>query len=295
MRYEPEHFYFDFNFLEQRNISHEEVNKYTRWVDSNFSKICKKGWDSHSNVEWIIRTYKSAKMVMASTLMLNTASYCIEHNAYIAVPYLLYYALFNISRSLIFVDPHQPWSSIEKLSRISHSKLSTITKDIIAKLNLNLSIEIQTKIEGLREDRELFSYAFPANGYQRKIDFESFVAYCGIIAELAELTGFRIQNYIEKHYLNTEEQRRVALDTWQKIEVCDFAEAYTYSSFVDSEDLYRINYIKRKRKFPASIIFTLTEGMTEDFFGAWLSENDEILAEDFFNPDINWSIIYPIP
>lgn len=38
-----------------------------------------------------------------------------------------------------------------------------------------------------------------------------------IIAELAELTGFRIQNYIEKHYLNTEEQRRVALDTWQKI------------------------------------------------------------------------------
>lgn len=42
MRYEPEHFYFDFNFLEQRNISHEEVNKYTRWVDSNFSKNCKK-------------------------------------------------------------------------------------------------------------------------------------------------------------------------------------------------------------------------------------------------------------
>lgn len=30
MRYEPEHFYF--NFLEKRNISHEEVNKYTCWV-----------------------------------------------------------------------------------------------------------------------------------------------------------------------------------------------------------------------------------------------------------------------
>lgn len=79
--------------------------------------------------------------------------------------------------------------------------------------------------------------------------------------------------------MKTEEQRRVALDTWKKIEVCDFAETYTYFSFVDSKDLYRINYIKRKRKFPASIIFTLTEGMTEDFF----------------DPDINWSIIFPIP
>lgn len=295
MRYEPEHFYFDFTFLERRNISHEEVKKYTRWVDSNFSKVCKNGWDSHCNVEWIIRTYKSAKMVMASTLMLNTASYCIERNAFIAVPYLLYYALFNISRSLVFVDPYQPWSNIEKLSRISHSKLSRITKDIIAKLNLNLSLEIYTKIEELRDDRELFSYAFPANGYQRKIDFENIVEYCGTIAELAELTGFRIQNYIEKHYLKTEEQRQVALNTWQNIELCDLEEAYTYSSVIDSEDLYRIDYIKRKRKFPASIIFTLTEGMTEDFFGVWLSENDEILTEDFFNPDINWSIIYPIP
>ncbi|WP_024295823.1 hypothetical protein [Lacrimispora indolis] len=295
MRYEPEHFYFDFNYLERKNISHEEVKKYTRWVDSNFSKLCNNGWDSHLNVEWIIRTYKSAKMVMASTLMLNTASYCIEHNAFIAVPYLLYYALFNISRSLVFVDPHQPWSSIEKLSRISHSKLSTITKDIIAKLNLNLSFEIYTKIEELRNDRELFSYAFPANGYQRKIVFENVVGCCGIVAELAELTGFRIQNYIEKHYLKTEEQRQVALNTWQKAELCDLVEAYTYSSIIDSEDLYRIDYIKRKRKFPASIIFTLTEGMTEDFFGAWLSENDEILSDDYFKPDINWNIIYPIP
>ena len=31
------------------------------------------------------------------------------------------------------------------------------------------------------------------------------------------------------------------------------------------------------------------------FFCAWLSEIDETLSENFLNPDINWSILYPIP
>ena len=33
----------------------------------------------------------------------------------------------------------------------------------------------------------------------------------------------------------------------------------------------------------------------QDFFCAWLSEIDETLSENFLNPDINWSILYPIP
>ena len=40
-------------------------------------------------------------------------------------------------------------------------------------------------------------------------------------------------------------------------------------------------------------MFTMTEGMTEDFFGAWY--NFEDTDDDSFNPDMDWNRIFPIP
>ncbi|MPN24169.1 hypothetical protein SDC9_171563 [bioreactor metagenome] len=37
----------------------------------------------------------------------------------------------------------------------------------------------------------------------------------------------------------------------------------------------------------------MTEGMVEDFFGAWYSDLDE--EEQIYNPDIDWRIIFPVP
>lgn len=36
----------------------------------------------------------------------------------------------------------------------------------------------------------------------------------------------------------------------------------------------------------------MTEGMVEDFFGAWCSDVDD---ETLYNPDIDWRIIFPVP
>jgi len=62
--------------------------------------------------------------------------------------------------------------------------------------------------------------------------------------------------------------------------------------FIDAEDSYRLGYIQRKVSRPYSIINTMTEGMVEDFFGAWCSDSDD---EDEYNPDANWRIIFPVP
>jgi hypothetical protein len=204
-------------------------------------------------------------------------------------------ALFNACRSLIFVDPHQSWNNIENLFEISHTKLSFLTKDIIAKLNKEIAYEIHTKTEKLRNERELFSYSFPANGQGNQFAFDEVVECCGVVSELAELTGFRIQNFIERHYLKSEDQRKVALKTWQNTSLNGLKAAYTYQNdtFIDREDWYRIDYINRKIKKPSSIIFTLTEGMTEDFFGAWLP--DEADQDNDFNPYNDCNIIFPIP
>ena len=39
---------------------------------------------------------------------------------------------------------------------------------------------------------------------------------------------------------------------------------------------------------------TMTEGMTEDFFGAWYPENGE-MTDEIYNPDIDTQVIFPIP
>lgn len=64
--------------------------------------------------------------------------------------------------------------------------------------------------------------------------------------------------------------------------------------WTDMEDYYRINYIERKIKHPTSVMFTMTEGMTEDFFGAWCNSKESIGCDDF-DPNLNWNRIFPIP
>ena len=38
----------------------------------------------------------------------------------------------------------------------------------------------------------------------------------------------------------------------------------------------------------------MTEGMIEDFFGAWYPKDDSNLDE-VYNPDENWNILFSVP
>lgn len=302
MRYEPEHFEFEFYHLPQNGIKHEEVAKYCSWVSKNFASICKAGMTSELNSEWILRTYNATKMVMASTLLLNSAKYCIENNVLSTVSYLLYYATFSACRSLIYVAPLSGTNSLNGLLETTHSKVVNIIPDVVAHINKPLSVAIKKQLYELQDERELFSYKFPASGLTKNPDFESTVNLCGILVELTELTGRRVQHYIEKHFLQNEASRTDAAKTWQVLNSDIISKLFTHQKktakdedeilWIDEEDWYRVNYIKRKVKYPCSIIFTMTEGMTEDFFGAWCSETP---IDGEFDPDRNWNIIFPIP
>ncbi|MVX62403.1 hypothetical protein GKZ28_01640 [Clostridium chromiireducens] len=302
MRYKPEHLEFEFYYLPKNEIKHEDVSKYCSWVSKNYALICKEGMTSELNSEWILRTYNATKMVMASTLLLNSAEYCIENNVLSAVPYLLYYSAFNACRSLIYLAPLSVTKSLDGLIEISHSKVVNIIPDIIARLNEPLSIMIKKQLYELRHERELFSYNFPSRGLTKEPDFRGTVNLCGVLVELAELTGRRLQHYIEKHFLSDEKSRIDAAKTWQVLDSDIISKLFTYKKkteknkeeilWIDREDWYRVDYIKRKVKYPCSILFTMTEGMTEDFFGAWYRE---FCIEEGFNPDKGWNIIFPIP
>lgn len=301
-RYEPEHNEFEFYYLPKNNINHKEVKKYSDWVSKNFASICGGSMTSDLNSEWILRTYNSTKMVMASTLLLNSAKYCIEKNILVSVPYLLYYSAFSACRSLIYVAPIASTKTLDGLLKITHSKVLQIAPDVVSRINLPLANELKEKLNDMQYERELFSYVFPASGINKNVDFESVVNLCGVFVELAELTGRRVQHYIEKNYLQDEARKAHASKTWQVLNKDIVSNLFEHKkkigngeqiiTWIDKEDWYRVDYIKRKVKYPCSILFTMTEGMTEDFFGSWCKEN--IIEEDF-NPDSDWNIIFPIP
>ena len=117
------------------------------------------------------------------------------------------------------------------------------------------------------------------------INFEEVVAGCRLLCEIAQLQSAILEAAITKHVT-----QQYGIDDMEVIRTYLYGEKNF--QFIDSEDGYRLNYIQRKVTRPFSIINTMTEGMVEDFFGAWSSDLDD---NDVYNPDENWRIIFPVP
>ncbi len=308
MRYE-QHPMFDFYYFEKYNIKQKQVKKFS---DDNYNKfllLCKDEngclrMNSRINTEWVFRSYFAAKMVMASTLLLNNAEYCINKNVLVTVPYLLYYAALSSARGFLYASPFEQTDDLEKLITINHSKVLNLVPDLIKNhFDKNLGEEVQLLLNYLKSQRELFSYKFPASGILNEIKYEQTVDICGLLAELTELSSYKIQEVYERKFVDIDKLPNKTETSWMSFDQEIIQKSYKYDSVeitgdkferVDSEDFYRIDYINRKIKFPTSVIFTMTEGMTEDFFGAWC-KSKESLNEDDFNPDLDWNRIFPIP
>lgn len=248
-----------------------------------FTEIAKV-FDIKSNTQWIIRTYLASKMILASSVLLTSAQYAKSKNLRIVEPYLLYYPLLSCARSVIFTNPHIGWS--DDLVTMTHSKTINLIGDIVAKYNKKKGDEIKKLIDWAREYREIFSYKFPANGLTgHLINFEDVVIVCRLLCEIAQLQSAILEAAIAKHVT-----QHYPIDEMEVIRTYIYGEKNF--QFIDSEDGYRLNYIQRKVARPLSIINTMTEGMVEDFFGAWCIDTNE---NDIYNPDENWRIIFPVP
>lgn len=304
-----QHPMFDFYFFEKFEVDKEQVKLFSDNWDKSFLLLCKDDtkklrMTSELNTEWIMRAYNAAKMIMTATLMLNSAEYCMRKNIMVSVPYLLYYAAFSSARGFLYVSPFPQTKNFDELSRFSHKKVLNLTSDLIKNsFDTELGKRVKSLMLYLRSQRELFSYKFPASGICKSIKFDDTVDICGLLSELTELGSYRIQEIFDKEFLKYDQRLLAPLPSWcnvdknmlQKIYVYDVVEENGEEErFFDSEDCYRTGYIERKIFFPKSVLFTMTEGMTEDFFGAWrksLEDNDS----GSFDPDNNLNRIFPIP
>lgn len=272
-----------FEYVElTKYFSEIEIEKYSHKMRNLYIKEAKK-WNDIIYTQWVLRTYLSVKMILACRVMLSSLEFAIEKNLRIVEPYLIYYSLLNINRALIYTLPNINWNTGNAMI-LSHEKIIKISSDAILQMNMGVGNKINETLNKAKVYRELFSYKFPTAGIRSDIavDLEEAVITCALIHEIAQFNSEILEYTINRHVT----KKGNLID--YILEKGFFYDLKQYS-YIDHEDHYRINRLYGKGGGPFNLFLTTTEGLEEDFYGAWCPEDDD---KDLFNPDSN--IIRPI-
>lgn len=277
---------FDYNRI-YNFFSENQLGKFETWIYSKHHRNINNSMTVKLNSEWITRNYLSSKMILSATVMMTSLEYAIENNLKMTVPYLYYYSLMTCCRALLYANPYNEWKEKGDFLNMSHSKIINLTKEYLSHLDKDYALKIFNIINELKQSRELFSYKFPSTGLNiiNEYNFGEIIEICSTLCELAQLTSEQIQKYVFKKCADDFEE-------WGNVDLNYLKHTYSYNGITDTEDWYRIDYIRRKQAFPVSIYYTMSEGMIEDYFGAWCSDDED---EYSYNPDENWRIIFPVP
>ncbi|MED5612710.1 hypothetical protein [Janthinobacterium sp. P210005] len=275
--------FYDFRELTHK-IKDTEAKKVADSLSARYSKITK-SWSKESNSEWLCRIYLSAKMVMTATLQINSIEYAEERNIRITSPYLTYYSLLALLRGIVYTLPEVMWDD-GKLVEISHHKAINLAFDHIAAFNKILAQDLKTTTLTSKAYRELISYRSPTSGDSIIESIGNLKSIATLLAEVAQFNSEILESSIIKNAENSSfEFLHKYIDDLSSVTVEGI-------EFFDREDAYRLDYLRRKYPLAPNLLHIMTEGHTEDFFGAWLSKGR---IEDTFNPDKNWNVIFDIP
>jgi hypothetical protein len=277
--------FYDFKELQhvfKESICKENVSSLTQ----QYSRITK-GWSVDTNSEWICRIYFAAKMVLNSTLQLMNLEFAKDKNLRIVIPYLKYYAALSSCRSVVLTLPNVLWE-YGKIFEMTHSKTINITFDYLANYDKKFSEDLKRKVLLLKAGRELIAYRAPSSGdFGLDYDFDV-ESLCRILVELAQFNSELLESSILKNASQEKfEFKFEYIDQLSRIKIGDI-------DFRDREDRYRLDYLRRKWPVPPNIRHIMTEGHTEDFFGAWDPEEESNEAFSTGSP-CDWQAIFDIP
>jgi hypothetical protein len=282
---------YEFEYIELTKFDEEDIKKYCDFARNNFLKEVS-NWNIEKNTYWTTRFYIAIKYIYSSSVLISSLEHAEGTNLQIVLPYLTYYSILTCARTVILTSPNA-LDPIEKLigKDLSHENIINRATDILAKLNKNIKQEFLDIIKICKDNRELFSYKFPATGLDlirsNKNITKKYYYNCRLLCELAQLNSSILSNLL------TKKVDKIHFDIDGS---CDsiFNNCFMYEGRVDEEDYYRAGYIARKIKRPWLLSFMMTEGMTEDFFGSWCNGTEEGF-DDQYNPDENWRILFPVP
>lgn len=262
----------------------DKIETYSKSLSVKYAEITKK-WDDDKNSEWIARIFLSAKMILSASVMLESLEYAERKNLRTVIPNLEYYSILSAIRSVLFVSPLLEWQKGELIKQ-THKKSINVISDWLSILDKELAERFKKFILHSKAYRELISYRAPSSGdlFKKSTEFDV-IELCELLVELAQLHSEVLERSIHKNVKETFSFKKEYIS-----QVCH--SEIDGNSFWDSEDEYRLDYLRRKYPMPTNIQHIMSEGHVEDFFGSWCAEEET--DDDIFNPDDNWYIIFDV-
>ncbi|WP_395495696.1 hypothetical protein [Acetobacter sp. KSO5] len=268
---------FEYRYKELSKSSDAEIRRYIERTRSLAAPIAT-GFNDERNAEWFIRSYLALKLILASTLLANTALYARDHNLQAVRPYLSYYLMLNCCRAFIFTLPCVPWKG-QATIEATHSNILNIASDKLKRLSANEERRCGSILRIAQGQRNLFSYRFPATGLSlfgaSLVDLDVAIDIARLFTELAQLNLACLEGEISKKTSDAFSIPKVD-DMWHTLRYKTAAQ-----DFIDDDDYHRVGYFHSKYTGPVALVGMATEGLVEDFFGAWSSDN-----QVGFDPDI---------
>lgn len=281
--------YYDYRELHSIADEKKVLNKVNAFRQE-FTALARE-WSPERNSQWVCRIYFCTKMILNATVILKQAEFAEEKNLRAAIPYFHYYAMLSILRCVVLTLPTEDWDNEDILS-ISHKKARDKTREWLARYDRTLATRFDDFFLTLKSNRELLSYKAPASADRNINSQDEVIYFCTLLAEVAQFNTAILHNAVVRH---ASEDDFVVFDH-------DMARIYNVEiegkRFYDTEDRYRLDYLRRKGNTPHSIYMTMTEGQTEDFIGAWDADEDDVDNEErrfYSGSPSSWQDIFDIP
>jgi hypothetical protein len=224
-------------------------------------------------------------------VLANSAEYAESQNLQVTLPYLVYYTILNCCRSFLLTLPCLDWRG-EKTIEMTHNNILNVTSDKLKRLGQRHEDMLKPRLWEAKEQRDLFSYRFPATGLtifgDSLMSVGEATGIARLLTELAQINLACLEGRVTKHNPKRSFDILELDDMWHTMQYDMKTE-----TLIDDEDYSRIGYFVRKYKGPAALAALATDGLVEEFFGAW-QPTDERDVADRFNADQQWDLLLDI-
>lgn len=269
---------FEYRYRELPRFDDEAVGRYIETTRRMFAPIAA-GFDDAANTEWFVRSYLALKFTLAATLQANSARFALERNLQVVQPYLVYYAMLSCCRAFLLTLPCLPWRGMQSIEK-KHGTIIRTASDKLKRLDAAEAERCLRILDAAREQRNIISYRFPTSGLALFGDdlvmLEAAVRVARLFIELAQLNLACLEGSV----------RKLSGKTFELLDLDHVWHAMRYETsttdLIDDGDYLRVGYFLRHYKRPMALVALATEGLVEEFFGAWHAD-----FPDAFDPDEN--------
>ncbi|MGI6854263.1 hypothetical protein [Mesorhizobium sp. 1B3] len=250
-----------------------------------------KNFDDALNTEWFVRSYLALKFVLGATVLGNSAEYAEDRNLQVTLPYLGYYTMMNTCRAFLLTLPCVEWRG-EKSIEMTHSNILNTTADKLRRLGSGHQARFSQKLLAAKDQRELFSYRFPSTGLSvfgdQLVSVGEAISLGRFLVELSQINLACLEARVARFWPSTAFRMLELEDMWHAMQY-----EMSTATLIDDEDYHRVGYFVRNYRSPRSLVSMATDGLVDDFFGAW-SPLDENADKNSFDADRQCNLLLDI-